>query len=273
MAEFDLKDLISISKSSEIIDLLVAKNIIKEKAFLKQLKYERELDKLQYELLRLQEQIITNGGRMLIIYEGRDAAGKGGTISRTISKLNPKNFRVVSLSKPTENESKQWYFQRYLQHLPKKGEIVLFDRSWYNRAVVEPVFGFCTEAEHESFMNQVNRLEHLLIDDGIVLIKFFLSISKKEQQKRLEARSKDKMKQYKIGPLDQQATEKWDDYSFYIGKMLSQTSTEKSPWIEVSSDSKKKVRIETMKYILSRAEDFETKIDVKKDKNIVKIRK
>lgn len=273
MAEFDLKDLISISKSSEIIDLLVAKNIIKEKAFLKQIKYERELDKLQYELLKLQEQIITKGGRMLIIYEGRDAAGKGGTISRTIAKMNPKSYRVVSLSKPTENESKQWYFQRYIQHLPKKGEIVFFDRSWYNRAVVEPVFGFCTQEEHESFMDQVNRLEHLLIDDGIVLIKFFLNISKEEQQNRLESRSKDKMKQYKIGPLDQQAIEKWDDYSHYIDKMLNQTSTEKSPWIEVGSDSKKKVRIETMKYILNRTKDFETKIDIGNDENILKIRK
>lgn len=273
MAEFDLKDLISISKSSEIIDLLVAKNIIKEKAFLKQIKYERELDKLQYELLKLQEQIITKGGRMLIIYEGRDAAGKGGTISRTIAKMNPKSYRVVSLSKPTENESKQWYFQRYIQHLPKKGEIVFFDRSWYNRAVVEPVFGFCTQEEHESFMDQVNRLEHLLIDDGIVLIKFFLNISKEEQKNRLESRSTDKMKQYKIGPLDQQAIEKWDDYSRYIEKMLNQTSTEKSPWIEVSSDSKKKVRIETMKYILNRTKDFETKIDIGNDENILKIRK
>lgn len=271
MVEFDLKDLISISKSSEIIDLLVAKKIIKEKAFLKQLKYERELDKLQYELLRLQEYIIKNKLRLLIIYEGRDAAGKGGTISRTIGKLNPKNYRVTALSKPTENENKQWYFQRYIQHLPKQSEIVLFDRSWYNRAVVEPVFGFCTDEQHQNFMKQVNPLEHLLIDDGIILIKFFLNISKEEQKKRLDNRRNDEMKQYKIGGLDEQAIEKWDDYSHYIDKMLSTTSSKKSPWVEIATDNKKEARLETIRYILGSVPGFESKMDIQNNNKILKI--
>lgn len=271
MAEFDLNDLISISKSSEVIDFLVEKGIIKEKSFLKQLAYERELDKLQFELLKMQEYVIQNKLRMLVIYEGRDAAGKGGTISRTINKLNPKNYRIVALSKPTEYENRQWFFQRYIKHLPQKGEIVFFDRSWYNRAVVEPVFGFCTAEEHESFMLQVNQLENILIEDGIILVKFFLNISKPEQEKRLNDRRNDELKQYKIGGLDEQAIAKWDDYSFYIDKMLTQTSTEKSPWIEVKSDNKREARIETIKYLLGRIEGFQPGFEVVNDVNILKI--
>lgn len=273
MAEFDLNDLVSISKSSEIIDLLVSKGIIKEKAFLKQLEYERELDKLQYELLKMQEYVIVNQLRLMVIYEGRDAAGKGGTISRTISKLNPKEYEVVALPKPTETETKLWYFQRYIQRLPKKGQIAFFDRSWYNRAMVEPVFSFCTKDQHETFMKQVNQLEHLLIDDGIILIKFFLNISKKEQEKRLNNRSGDEMKQYKIGGLDKQAISKWDDYSFYIDKMLKTTSTEKSPWVEIVTDSKKETRLETIKYILKNVNGFKTEIQIENKPEILKIRK
>lgn len=256
MAEFDLIDLEEISRSEEIIDLLVAKGIIKEKKFLKQLEYEKELNQLQYEMLRLQEYIISHKKKLLIIYEGRDAAGKGGTISRTIAKMNPKNFRVTALPKPTEIETQQWYFQRYIQQLPRQEEVVFFDRSWYNRAVVEPVFGFCTNEQHESFMQQVNQLEHLLIDDGIILIKFFLNISKEEQESRLNSRREDEMKQYKIGGLDEQAQDKWDDYSAYIAKMLRDTSTEKSPWIEIKTDDKKEARLETMKYILNNVPGF-----------------
>lgn len=271
MAEFDLEDLEKISKSEEILDLLVEKGIIKEKKFIEQLAYEKELDRLQYEILRLQEHIIQTKKRLLILYEGRDAAGKGGTISRTIGKLNPKNFKVIALPKPTENETKQWYFQRYIRHLPMQGEIALFDRSWYNRAVVEPVFGFCTEQQHLAFMQQVNPFEHLLIDDGVVLIKFFLNISKEEQQKRLEERSQDPMKQYKIGGLDKQAQEKWEVYTSYIDKMLNETSTEKSPWIEIKTDEKKQARLETMKYILKLVEGFESKLDLGNDGGILKV--
>lgn len=271
MAEFDLDDLDKISRSEEVIDLLVSKGIIKEKKFLKQLEYEKELNQLQYEMLRLQEYVISQKKKLLVIYEGRDAAGKGGTISRTIAKMNPKNFRVTALPKPTEIESQQWYFQRYIHQLPKKEEVVFFDRSWYNRAVVEPVFGFCTPEQHESFMNQVNALEHLLIDDGMILIKFFLNISKEEQEGRLNDRKEDPMKQYKIGGLDKQAQEKWDDYTHYIDKMLKKTSTEKSPWIEIKTDDKKEARLETMKYILRKIDGFNLEAKFKIDTKIVKI--
>ncbi len=268
MAEFDLEDLENISKSEEIIDLLVSKGIIKEKKFLKQLEYEKELNQLQYEMLRLQEYIISQKKKLLIIYEGRDAAGKGGTIGRTIAKMNPKNFRVTALPKPTEIETQQWYFQRYIHQLPKQEEVVFFDRSWYNRAVVEPVFGFCTTEQHTSFMNQVNSLEHLLIDDGMVLIKFFLNISKEEQETRLNERQEDPMKQYKIGGLDKQAQEKWDDYTHYIDKMLKETSTEKSPWIEITTDDKKEARLETMKYIVMNFPGFQPQTEFVNSKEV-----
>jgi len=271
MAEFDLGDLEKISRSEEIIDLLVEKGIIKEKKFLKQLQYEKELDRLQYEMLRLQEFIIQNKMRLLIIYEGRDAAGKGGSISRAIAKMNPKNYKIIALPKPTENEIGQWYFQRYIQHLPVQGEVAFFDRSWYNRAVVETVFGFCSEEQHTSFMKQVNPFEHLLMDDGIILIKFFLNISKEEQQKRLDERRENPMKQYKIGGLDEQAQEKWEDYSYYIDKMLKETSTSKSPWVEINADDKKTARLETMKYILQSVDGFKSNTEVKNNKDAVKI--
>lgn len=271
MAEFDLEDLEDISKSGEILDLLIEKGIIKEKKFLEQLKYEKELYQLQSEMLRLQEFIIRHQKRLLIIYEGRDAAGKGGTISRTIAKINPKKYKVVALPKPTEVNLKEWYFQRYIAHLPIQEEIAFFDRSWYNRAVVEPVFGFCTEDRYRSFMNQVNRFEDLLIDDGIILIKFFLNISKEEQADRLEERKENPLKQWKIGGLDQQAQEKWDDYSFYIEKMLKETSTKNSPWIEIKTDKKKEARLETMKYILQNVSGFSSELKLKNDEEIVKV--
>lgn len=271
MAEFDLSDLEKISQSREVIDLLVAKGIIKEKKFLKQLEYEKELNQLQYEMLRLQEYIIKNNRKVLIIYEGRDAAGKGGTISRTIVKMNPKNFRVVALPKPNETESKQWYFQRFVQQLPKQQEIVFFDRSWYNRAVVEPVFGFCTEDQYNDFMQQVNTFEKLLIDDGFILVKFFLNISKEEQANRLNDRKEDPMKQYKIGGLDEQAQDKWDDYTKYIDQMLKETSTEVSPWVEIQADDKKETRLETIRYILNQIPGFETLQDYCNSNEIIKI--
>lgn len=256
MAEFDLNDLEKINKSEEIIDFLVEKDVIKEKKFKEQLAYERELNKLQFELLRLQQHLYLNNKRLLVIFEGRDAAGKGGTISRMIEKLNPKKCRVVALPKPTEEEQSQWYFQRYIKQLPNKGEFVFFDRSWYNRAAVEPVFGFCTQEQYELFLKQVTALEQLLSDDGIILIKFFLSISKEEQQKRLEERRKDPMKQWKVGDLDEKAQEKWDDYTHCIEKMLKKTSTKKVPWVEIATDDKKIARLEAMKYLLAHIEGY-----------------
>lgn len=271
MSDYGLPELDKLSKSHEVLDFLVEKGLIKEEKFLKQLAYEKELDQLQYKLLKLQEYLISNNKRLLLIFEGRDTAGKGGAISRTIAKLNPKNFRVSALPKPTENEQKQWYFQKYIKNLPMKKEIVLFDRSWYNRAVVEPVFGFCTEEEHESFMKQVVPFEKLLIEDGIIIIKFFLSISKEEQERRLNSRAVVPLKQFKLGDLDKQAIEKWDDYSFYIDKMLRTTSTKESPWVEIITDNKKKARLEILKYILQNVEGYSPDVKIKSKKKLVKV--
>lgn len=273
MAEFDLNDLEKINKSEEIIDFLVAKGVIKEKKFKKQLAYERELNKLQFELLKLQQYLYLNNKRLLVIFEGRDAAGKGGTISRMIAKLNPKKCRVVALPKPTEEEQGQWYFQRYIKQLPNKGEFVFFDRSWYNRATVEPVFGFCTEAQYELFLQQVTKLEQLLIDDGVILIKFFLSISKDEQQKRLEERKGDPMKQWKVGDLDEKAQAKWDDYTRCIEKMLKKTTTKTTPWVEIATDDKKMARLETIKYLLTHVDGYVPSLAVENSLKIVKAHK
>ncbi|MEH6307601.1 polyphosphate kinase 2 [Olivibacter sp. CPCC 100613] len=273
MAEFDLGDLEKINKSEEVLDFLVANGIIKEKKFREQLAYEKELSKLQFELLRLQQYIVENKKRLLLIFEGRDAAGKGGAISRMIAKLNPKKVRVVALPKPTEEEGGQWYFQRYIKQLPNRGEMVFFDRSWYNRAVVEPVFGFCSDAQYALFMKQVNSVEQLLLDDDILIMKFFLTISKEEQQERLEDRRKDPMKRWKVGDLDEKAQEKWDDYTHYIDKMLKKSGTEKLPWIEVRTDNKKEARLEVIKYALSHVAGFSDKQLPEVNKDLIKIHK
>jgi len=270
MAEFNLKDLEKISRSEEIIDMLVDHDIIKEKKFRKQLAYEKELAVLQFELLKLQQYVAANKKRLLLIFEGRDAAGKGGTISRMIAKLNPKKYRVVALPKPTEEEQAQWYFQRYMKQLPREGEIVFFDRSWYNRAMVEPVFGFCTSEQHQQFLQQVNQVEELLIGDGIILLKLFLAISKEEQAERLDDRKQDPMKQWKIGDLDQQAQEKWSDYSHYINEMFAKTASKKSPWIEVITDDKQTARLEVMKYALLHTEGFVSSHDIQLEKDVIK---
>lgn len=259
MAEFDLKDLETISNRQEIIDFLVDHDIIKEKKFRNQLAYEKEIAHLQVELVRLQSYVIEAKKRVLIIFEGRDAAGKGGTISRIVQNMNPKKYKVISLPKPSEQEIGQWYFQRYLNQLPNEGEIVFFDRSWYNRAVVEPVFGFCTPEQYEKFMRQVNQVEQLLQDDGIEIIKIYLSISKEEQANRLEERRIDPLKQWKLGSLDQQAQEKWEIYTNYINQLFAKTSTSSNPWIEVKTDEKRDARLAVMKYILSNVEGFDAK--------------
>ncbi len=218
---------------------------------LRTLNYEEELVKLQIELVKLQNWVFENKKRVLIIFEGRDAAGKGGAIKRFTEHLNPRRYRVVALPKPTEVEMGQFYFQRYIAQLPNPGEIVFFDRSWYNRAIVEPVFGFCTEEQYEKFMQEVPELEHAFIDDGIILIKFWFSISKKEQKKRFEERKINPLKQWKISPIDMQAQEKWDEISYYKEEMFSRTHTSYSPWIIVKSNDKKSARLESIRYVLS----------------------
>jgi len=223
------------------------------------LAYEEELQKLQIELLKWQKHVIAQGQKVLLIFEGRDAAGKGGTIKRVVEHLNPRGARVVALPMPSDRERTQWYFQRYFQHLPSGGEIVLFDRSWYNRAMVEPIMGFCTDEEHKRFLKDVPLIEEILVKNGISMFKFFFSVSKEEQMRRFQSRIKDPLKQYKISPVDIEAQEKWDDYTVRKFQMLNETNRTISPWVIIRSDNKKKARLNCIKYILSKIE-YDNKI-------------
>jgi len=223
------------------------------------LAYEMELRKLQVELMKLQQTMKENGARILLIFEGRDAAGKGGTIKRFIAHLNPRNTRVVALVKPNETESTQWYFQRYINHLPSAGEMVFFDRSWYNRAMVEPVMGFCTDEQNKRFLKDVPLLEELIVKDGIKLFKFYFSVSRSVQNERFESRKKDILKQYKLSPVDNLAQEYWDQYSLRKFQMLQETNRTIAPWTIVRSDNKKLARLNCMKYVLGQL-DYKGKI-------------
>ena len=216
------------------------------------LKYEEELQMLQIELLKWQKHVIANEQKVLMIFEGRDAAGKGGTIKRIVEHLNPRGARTVALLKPSDRERTQWYFQRYFQQLPAGGEIVLFDRSWYNRAMVEPTMGFCTDEEHKRFLKDVPMIEEILVKNGIMLFKFFFSVSKEEQIRRFKSRMKDPLKQYKISPVDLEAQKKWDDYTVRKFQMLNETNRTISPWTIIRSDNKKKARLNCIKHILSK---------------------
>ncbi len=215
------------------------------------LEYEKELTKLQIELLKLQNHVKENGLKILMIFEGRDAAGKGGTIKRITEHLNPRGARVVALEKPSDIEKTQWYFQRYTQYLPSAGEIVLFDRSWYNRAGVEPVMGFCTTEEHHEFLREVPEFEKMLVKSGIILFKFYFSVSKKEQLKRFKKREIDPLKQFKLSPVDKESQNLWDKYTIAKFSMLMASNTEISPWTIIKSDNKKKARLNCIKHILS----------------------
>jgi polyphosphate kinase len=217
----------------------------------KTLLYEQELRQLQVELVRLQRWVQSNGERIAILVEGRDAAGKGGTIRRFTEHLNPRAMRVVALPKPSDEERGQWYFQRYIRQLPNKGEIVFFDRSWYNRAVVEPVMGFCSKKEHQRFLQQVPEFEHMLYEDGVTIIKFWFSISKEEQAKRFDARRQNPLKQWKLSPVDDKAQELWDSYTRHKEEMFSKTHTTFSPWIIVKANDKQAARLESLRYVLN----------------------
>jgi polyphosphate kinase 2 len=251
------EDLANISSNRGLLTLLRQKGFSPKKV-LTTLRYEAELEKLQVELVRLQRSVQLEGRRIAIIYEGRDAAGKGGTIRRFIEHLNPRTARVVALSKPTEVEQGQWYFQRYSARLPNPGEICFFDRSWYNRAVVEPVMGFCNEDQYRMFLQQVPEFEHMLYEDGVELIKFWFSISKDEQKQRFDSRRVNPLKQWKISPVDEKAQEHWDLYSRYKEEMFSRTHTAFSPWIIVKANNKKRARLESMRYVLSHL-DYQSK--------------
>ncbi|MGB8211020.1 MAG: polyphosphate kinase 2 [Mycobacterium sp.] len=220
--------------------------------------YERLKRRLQIELLKLQTHIRRTGARHVIVFEGRDAAGKGGTIQRFMEHLNPRSARVVALEKPTETEQTQWYFQRYISHLPAAGEMVLFDRSWYNRAGVEKVMGFCTPEQHAEFLQQTPLFEQMLVRDGIGLTKFWFSVSPAEQRTRFAVRLVDPVRQWKFSPMDMESVNKWDDYTEAKEAMFGATDTDIAPWIVVKSNDKKRARINAMRHLLAKS-DYDDK--------------
>jgi polyphosphate kinase 2 len=222
--------------------------------------YEHLKRRLQIELLKLQKHAKRTGARHVIVFEGRDAAGKGGTIQRFMEHLNPRAARVVALEKPTEGEKTQWYFQRYVTHLPIAGEMVLFDRSWYNRAGVEKVMGFCTPEQHAEFLRQAPSFEQMLVNDGIRLTKFWFSVSPAEQRTRFAVRLVDPVRQWKFSPMDMESIDKWDAYTTAKEEMFGATDTDISPWIVVKSNDKKRARINAMRYVLARF-DYDDKDD------------
>ena len=214
--------------------------------------YERQKYRLQVELLKLQAWVKETGQRVVILFEGRDAAGKGGTIKRFMEHLNPRGARVVALEKPSDNERGQWYFQRYVQHLPTAGEIVLFDRSWYNRAGVERVMGFCSDAEYQEFMRQVPEFERMMVRNGTHFIKFWFSVSRQEQRRRFKERRVHPLKQWKLSPIDLASLDKWDDYTKAKEAMFFYTDTADAPWTVVKSDCKKRARLNALRFVLHR---------------------
>ena len=247
---YSKSDIKKLNSNKSIQFLLQGKEPISTEKALRFVNYENELEECQVELIKLQQWVISNNKRLCVIFEGRDAAGKGGAIRRITHHLNPRNYRVVALPKPTEVEKGQWYFQRYIQQLPNPGEIVFFDRSWYNRAVVEPVNDFCTSEEYQRFMNEVNDFETMITNDGIILMKFYISISKNEQVKRFEELSNDPLKRWKITPVDKKAQDLWDDYTTYKEKMFAHTNSEKNPWVIIEANKKMRARIKIINHIL-----------------------
>ena len=213
--------------------------------------YDRQMEALQIELVKMQHWARATGARIAIIFEGRDAAGKGGTIGRFTQNLNPRGARVVALSKPSDTEATQWYFQRYIQHLPAGGEIVLFDRRWYNRGVVEHVFGFCTDSQREHFFRQVPELENMLVDEGLHLFKIWLNVGRAEQLRRFLAREADPLKQWKLSRIDVDGLHKWDAYSDAISETLHRSHSAPAPWTIVKSDDKKRARLAVIRHVLS----------------------
>lgn len=229
---------------------MLSSNTIDIEKALNATKYEINLRKLQEQLIKLQERVIKNNEKVVVIFEGRDSAGKGGAIRRITSRINPRHFKIVALPKPSSEEEGQWYFQRYINHFPNPGEIVFFDRSWYNRAAVEPAMGFCTEEQYKEFMDQVNSFESMFTDSGIKLIKLYFSISKEEQARRFKELETDSLKKWKLSPVDKKSHELWDEFTEYKKKMFEKTNTEKCPWKIIDANKKRPARIEAIKYIL-----------------------
>lgn len=245
LTDIDIKKL----NSKKGLLALLSKPLNIERA-IRYVDYQKKLEKLQVELIKLQTWAIEKNERIIIIFQGRDAAGKGGAIRRATERINPRHIRIVALPKPTEDEQSQWYFQRYVEQFPKAGEIIFFDRSWYNRAVVEPVNGFCTKQQYEIFMNQVNDFERMILESGIHLVKIYMSISKKEQAKRFEEIKNDPLKQWKMTKVDERAQELWDNYTEYKKAMFSKTNTEISPWKVIRANRKTEARVSVINHIL-----------------------
>jgi polyphosphate kinase 2 len=241
----------------ELLDKHDSLRELEERIFTKESKADRKLREIkelkpyQAELIKLQKHIEDNNIKMVILFEGRDAAGKGGTIRRVTRYMNEKHYRVVALGKPTDEERSQWYYQRYVKNLPRNGEIILFDRSWYNRAMVEPVFGFCSQEQYETFMNGVTNFEKDLINHETVFIKLYFSVTKDEQKRRFERRKTDILRQWKLSEIDLQAQDRWDDFTTMKYEMLKRTHTHETPWTIIRSDNKHFARMEAMKVILN----------------------
>jgi len=248
--ELTEKELKHVGSKKGLLSLLRQGGTLDIAKAIRYVKYENRLAELQKELIKLQSWVVNNKKKVVILFEGRDAAGKGGAIRRIVEHLNPREHRVVALPKPDEIEAGQWYFQRYINQLPKAGEIVFFDRSWYNRAVVEPVNGFCTEEEYNIFMEQVNNVEKMIIQSGIQLIKLYFSISKKEQEFRFKEIQESSLKKWKYSPVDQKALALWDKYTEFKEKMFEKTNTNYAPWRIIKANRKTKARIDALEYIL-----------------------
>ena len=250
-------------------DPLAARSM-KKKALRRYIR-EQELKPYQAELIKMQQHLEQSGSRMIILFEGRDAAGKGGTIRRVSRYMNEKHYRVVALGKPTEHERTQWFFQKYIQQFPRGGEVVLFDRSWYNRAMVEPVFGFCTEKEYKNFMRGVTGFEKDLVRQGTVLIKLYFSVTKEEQERRFERRKADPLRQWKLSEVDVQAQERWDEFTNVKYEMLKRTHTTHAPWKIIRSNDKHQARLNAIKVILNSVpyERLDSTLDFVPDPEIV----
>ena len=247
--ELSQEDIKLLNSKMGIKKLLSNNNVDIAKA-LNATKYDIRLKKLQEQLIDLQERVIKKNEKVVILFEGRDSAGKGGAIRRIASRINPRHFRIIALPKPTEEEQGQWYFQRYINHFPNPGEIVFFDRSWYNRAVVEPAMDFCTDKQYDEFMQQINPFEKMFTDSGITLIKLYFSITKKEQAKRFEDLRSNSLKKWKLSPVDLRAHELWDTFTKYEKEMFAKTDTKDCPWKIIEANKKTEARIEAIEYIL-----------------------
>ena len=238
---------------------------------MKRKEFDEKLKPLHVDLVKLQEWVKASGAKICVVFEGRDTAGKGGVIKRITERVSPRVFRVVALGVPTEREKSQYYLQRYIAHLPAAGEMVLFDRSWYNRAMVEPVFGFCTKKEHEDFLRGVVGFEKDLVRQGMILVKLYFSVTKEEQQRRFDRRRDDPLRQWKLSEIDVQAQEYWDDFTEMKHRMLERTSTGSAPWTIIRSTAKSKARLNAMKVILNAVpcERHDPSLDFALDENII----